>query len=377
MPKAAARSNVSAPPAKKARVKMDAIDKKVQSMIRSFEDPDQVGLVEMPKIVRDMLVSVIKAALGHGSAKDERHAFQTSVADVIGDTFKQTVQIWEGKVSEAKALVDGADAEKTEKESAWSAASAVVEADIERVRTTQEALDAAVESVSAANKAFADAQSALENCDTERKGKEDQRIQANTLFKEHFEVLKQGDGDKSLQKPLVALLKELNAEVSLVNALGSAFGKKPDDRGQFDNMVVQQLEEVLTSHMKEIDDFLSNFEKISAERAAAVSEKKTMLEAAEAQKAACEKAFETAACAKIDGEDNLKETKEFLTQFDQKLDERKLEVEMRDASLAIAKENLETFTFLYERLQAAPEPTPEPEVAPQLATQSVDNELAA
>lgn len=356
--KRSGRGRAGSPSAKKARV-TDPIEKKVESLIEAFQDPEQVGLVEMPEVCRSMLTSVLKTAIGPGAAKDERHRFQTEIAELIGDTFTKTVKIWEGRLSEAASSVEAAEAGRLEKEASWSAAESALEAKSEYRKTTQHAWEDAVAAVSQATCNLTNAQQAVDAMETEKTSKEEERTRATTIYKDHFEVLKSGEGDKKLLTPLSKLLKELKAEGSLVNALGSTFAKKPEDRGQFDNMVVQQLDGLLTSHIEGLNGFLDNFEKILAEKQAAVGKEKTMLEEAEQRKSSCMEADEAANKAKCDSEVAVQEAKDLLAQYNQKLDEQKVELSMKEGALLVAKHNLETFTFLHERVQVAPEPATE------------------
>merc|ERR1712078_388796 len=68
---------------------------------------------------------------------------------------------------------------------------------------------------------------------------------------------------------LTPLLKKLGADVSLVGSFSSALGKKPAGRGEFDNMVVQQIGDFLAAQIvtaeKNLDDAVAALQAQDAE----------------------------------------------------------------------------------------------------------------
>lgn len=354
MVKNAAQGRGASPKAKRA--KMDPTEKKVASLIHALQDPEQVGLVEMPDVEREMLVKMIPGALGKDAPKDTRHEYQTRIADVVGSAFTKTVEIWEGKLAEANTFLSTADVSSKEKEAVKSAAASVLEEKSKELRSTKLALQAAQEAVVTATGELTEAQHAVDNSETEKRSKEEKKAYVTTLFKDHFEVLKAGDGDKKLLAPVIALCRELNAEASLIDAVSSSFLKKVDVRGEFDIMVVDQVNEVLTKHMAELDEYLNTFEK-NVEKLTKVSEeKKLTLETAKQKRLSCVQAVKAADAVKGEVAAKFQEAEDVQKDFAKKLSNQEVEVAVIEGSVFYAKDNLKTFNFLYDRTAPAPEP---------------------
>jgi len=301
------------------------------------------------------------------------------VADRIGSSFMKTADIWEAKLRDANAVLQKASAVKAEKEFASSSALTTFEVKSKVLQTTKEALQAAQEAVCSAARQLAEAQGAVDSCELEKKSKAEERDSARKIYTEHFEVLKAGDGDKKLLKPLVDLLKKLNPEASLVDAVGSTFAKKLDARGEFDMMVANQLGEVLTSHIAKLDEFLSNFENVTANKMAVVEEKKVALEAARQNRTVSVQAVMPAESARVESSTALQEAKAILQQFEKEMSEQQVELSVMEGSLWYAKDNLETFNFLYGRKKPEPESPVEEvtETAIDSVTMMIDDQQAA
>merc|ERR1712190_214963 len=93
---------------------------------------------------------------------------------------------------------------------------------------------------------------------------------------------------KKCIQELQAFAKDSVMDPSMVASLPAALSKAPGERGSFDGMVLQQLEEELGKKIKTFEDLVTNGEKEKADRAAKVDSQKAALESARAHEAASE-----------------------------------------------------------------------------------------
>merc|ERR1711985_5358 len=94
----------------------------------------------------------------------------------------------------------------------------------------------------------------------------------------------------SALKPLFK--KELSCDDSLTSAFQSALGKKPEERGTFDLMVCQQLDDALAKHIQSLDEKLNNFDTELAQKKAAMEGAQAVLDAAKEKQCSSSEALE-------------------------------------------------------------------------------------
>merc|ERR1719191_2067992 len=104
-------------------------------------------------------------------------------------------------------------------------------------------------------------------------------------------------------------LTKLAVDCSLLSAIGSALEKTPGERGPFDSMVVDNVEDHLKKNIAKLDDFLTSFEAMKAEKVAAVDAAQAKLDAAAAHETSCEEALATAKENESAAETKVKECK--------------------------------------------------------------------
>merc|ERR1719321_2391860 len=97
----------------------------------------------MPVECVDMLRESIPHALGAGSAKDERHGYQTTIANLVGDVLQAVVRKWEEKVQLAASNCESIDSAKAAQSAVLEAAQSELDARCSTVKDKQEALEAA------------------------------------------------------------------------------------------------------------------------------------------------------------------------------------------------------------------------------------------
>jgi len=360
-------------PAKKARTEVvhrekDPVKENVKLLVAAFEDDGQVGLSTIPEMTKEMLQSVITTSLGVGAAADERHSYQVQLADAIGEVLKDVVKITESKVAEAQKGVVDAEALRTEKAGMADAAESTLTARTSDSDTAQENLTSAKQAVVDAKISLEKAKDEVDSFDVQLIKKTEQLEKVKAVLADNFGVLKAGvdwpsekeqkAGEKKHLGSISSMLKQLKADSSLMSALECALTKKPEQRGQFDTMAIDQLESVLTSKVTEHETHINNAESIKAEITAAVAAAETHLANSEAAKTNADEALAAAKMAQKEAQTALKDAKKAVANQDTAVDEAKDHSSETESSLEQANKNVEAFTFLYSRPSKAPEPEP-------------------
>jgi len=134
-------------------------------------------------------------------------------------------------------------------------------------------------------------------------------------------------------KPMIALLA---VDVSLATALTSTCAKKPTELGQFDTMVIEQLETSARAKSKELSAKISELESVRTEKASAVNDATTALNERQEQ---C-----TAVCDKIKATElSLDQAKTALQSAEDRLNKHGPDSEAAQQSKAEVNAQLQEF----------------------------------
>jgi chromosome segregation ATPase len=283
---------------------------------------------------------------------------------MMENVLKDNVEHWDRQVSESKDNV-GASAEK-----AQSAMKLVEESasnignQEEEVKVCKGSVDENVQGVKATEEALKCASKEVAEFDQNLLAITAEKDELTSVYNGHFTSLKNGGLDTkevtSRTKEVVASLKKLSAEPSLLSAITPAFKKSPADRGPFDVMATEGAENLITAHLGKLQEQIDKADEIKAEKVSTEAAKQEEL------KAAMEK--------RTSSEDALKAAEEGLAGMEAKhldlLKDANAAAEESNASenVVAAKESthkaaqfaLSTFTELFERKSVVPEPIVEP-----------------
>lgn len=208
----------------------------------------------------ELLLATAPASLG--SLEDEKAFYQKAVVKMFREVFDKAEMGLNRRVEEAQLTVDAAEKEQEARERARADAELELQRKKVEIEEKNEALN---RDAAALHESSTSLQIVIE-----RKNKA--HSQYNTLLaerdgtvvaqKESLEVLKEGTWTSAREHKkhlgvLVTLFKKLGADASLISALPSALEKKPAERGNFDGMVVAQLEEILAKHVTAVQDEVS------------------------------------------------------------------------------------------------------------------------
>jgi len=255
---------------KKAKI-IDPITEKVDLILKTIGEPE----CQMQESHREMLQLAIPHVLTVPC--DERHGYQTQVAQMVQKVLSDYVAYWEEQVSEGKANISGSSqiAQDTLK---------AVEVSAEKIGHQEEEVTRCKGVLQVNSEAEKEAEAALE-CASKEVADFDENLQAtiakkdkcSSIYNEYFTPLNTGgDFDAKevarLTKEVLPMLKKLSTESSLLSAIAPAFKKAPADRGPFDTMAIEGAEGIFTKHLGELQEQLdkadvTKSEKISTETA--------------------------------------------------------------------------------------------------------------
>jgi len=364
-----------APAAKKVK-KVDPVKEKVAAVVAAIED----GEYEVPGAwsVREMLSGAAPKVLG--TLQDERHAYQETIFGMLAEVFQAEQSRREAVVAEVKVRMASVDVEPATKQAAKDHAEANVQAKKDEIQGKNEVLAGDASLVREEETKLREANDEKIAAAAENQIHLDDKEKAEKVQNEHVAVLKEGswDNNKAQRAHLTVLtpfFKKLKVDASMVTAMQSALGKKPDDRGAFDNMVVAQIDESLAKHFASLAEQLASTEATVAGRTATA-------DAAEQTRAACLEKQQASAAAvsaaqaekkELDGV--LKEATKAVNDFAKSVSKLDAELAKVEAHCQEASEVNSTCTFLRERV-IIPEPEPVEEVPEPVAEAAADQAMA-
>jgi len=364
-----------APAAKKVK-KVDPVKEKVAAVVAAIED----GEYEVPGAwsVREMLSGAAPKVLG--TLQDERHAYQETIFGMLAEVFQAEQSRREAVVAEVKVRMASVDVERATKQAAKDHAEANVQAKKDEIQGKNEVLAGDASLVREEETKLREANDEKIAAAAENQIHLDDKEKAEKVQNEHVAVLKEGswDNNKAQRAHLTVLtpfFKKLKVDASMVTAMQSALGKKPDDRGAFDNMVVAQIDESLAKHFASLAEQLASTEATVAGRTATA-------DAAEQTRAACFEKQQASAAAvsaaqaekkELDG--LLKEATKAVNDFAKSVSKLDAELAKVEAHCQEAAEVNSTCTFLRERV-IIPEPEPVEEVPEPVAEAAADQAMA-
>jgi len=203
---------------------------------------------------------------------------------MIAETFEVEGQRLKLLVDEAQAKFDSANADMATCQNRIDGAKADLQAKLEEIKEKEAILAEDVENTKEAKdelKETTDQQKAAEEAKSvlsmELEKYQSAKVESfDTLWEGCWENIKEQKQHLSVLTPI---FKKLSADVSLIGALPSALGKKPEERGDFDNMVVRQLREFFAAQIETAGARLQDAAATLESQEAEVDAKQVVLEA--------------------------------------------------------------------------------------------------
>lgn len=291
MPAKRAASTHKASVAKKVRSSADPVQKKIQVVVDALADEDFV--IPGPASCREMLIDIAPASLK--TPADERHANQTEVISMLQQACEAEREKRQARVDQVQTTVDAASDERAVKVKAKEEAEATLKTGKDETESKKQALWKA-EEVVAESKDFL---KQFKKTHSKAASELDELLQEQQhvveVQQDSLKSLKEGscfENDKDVKKhvgKVASVLKDIDVEVALLKSLPQALGSKPEERGSFDQLAIQQIEENIATFVETLGEKIKAAEtKVSEEDAACVASD-AVIEVAEEKQQACEK----------------------------------------------------------------------------------------
>lgn len=307
---------------------------------------------------KKMLLSALPHALS--APTDVRHGYQTTVAKMIGEVMTGWVTKWEKKVAESKSHLDTAESDKTAAEATQEGATTSLASQKEDVKKKKEELKAATEANKTSKEALTAADTEVKDFDKELHKTIDKKTHIEETYNQNFLVMKSaesvGAGDaRSHVSKIMHTLKEISTEPSLSLAIAPALKKTPAERGDFDKIAIDGVEEHFKSAIAKLTGEITTADATKATKVATATDCKTAHDATEAKRQECIAALKASQEAQAEKESSLSAAEKNVDTATKAANKASKENTHEQHGLDKAKGNLASFQFLLERTTPPPE----------------------
>jgi hypothetical protein len=360
------RTTVSKPStSKRAKVTKTPVEKRVDIVMHALASEETV--VPEPTSCRSMLVSAAPVALK--VPKDERHADQEAMFAMLNEIFGAEKARWEIRVAHTSSVGEKATAEQKEKLGLKEAADAALKAQKEVVHAKYEARSKAEEVVADCKEEVSASMALLADSQVTR---DDifKNQETDLALQETITGLKEGsyDDTKELKKHITAvtaLLRSLGAEDALVKTLPQILRCKPEERGSFDVITLQQLDSYMKAHLEYLHRNLEGTDKIIAEHATAVTAWEAAVQVAEDKKKESDEAVDVASAQQDELQKGVSDARKLLKEQVALVKRCNADHATEQCGLQSVQEVLEALAFLQEYIAPVPEKECEEDIAKQ------------
>jgi len=325
---------------------------------------------DLPADVVKMLVDVLPHSLGQ--PKDKRHRFQEQAISAVDGVMRVVEESLKKTMEESRAKVLEAKHQAAPSETAVAESELRLRQESERFVSETKTLAQTALEFRAARTAVHEAEKSLQTGDEDFKVALKKKAELQAIA-DDIEPLKSGmvpeaDVEKRCNKLLSALKQlELGFDEAMLLVLQTSLAKAPSQRGQFDNIGIDQLDKYMAKHVAPVEEVINAGEAGKQQRATAVeSAKKAFEEALKAQKLRAT-GFESTWTSKKDSERSLETARQAL---------KDLASQTKSCDKALYKAEAESDVFqefvrsTFEELKERT--TPEP-VEPELTANTSDN----
>jgi len=267
----------------------------------------------LPAQCRDMLAAMVPASLA--TVREDRSEHQKTVIQWVEDALQQEKDKLTAEANTIAAKLSELEAGKAERVAEVQEAEAALVEKKETVSLRKNALAEATIAMTATKKMLAEKQEEQRVCDSDYLAMKKEQETLAAAFVEHFKVPLDA-GEALHYEELQPFLRNLDLEESFMVSAPSSCMKTPDQRGSFDNVVLQALEQALLDRATQIKDVVSNRSPESVAREVGVQKAEEQLAV---DRAAQEKATTDLATAQKDvelGTTTLKEVEQAVAKCD-------------------------------------------------------------
>jgi len=278
-------------PAKKAKKVVDDTPAKVKAVAAALAIAQKKGVAAE---VTGMLQGMLEHALP--IYKSERHGFQAEVVDMVGQVLAQAKAALEADVLSASALLENGDAEKVRRAAAVEGTAAQVLSCGAELVALSAAKASALEALQATVEFLKDTQEVQKSGDADALSLEKNKEDLSSTLASLMTMKEQAAGKRPLNA-LAAQLTKVGLEKSLVECAQLPLAKKPEVRGSFDAVILEELYQALSKKLAAVESELQAAAPAKEVRAASVESAKVGHEAVKAQSEAAAAALAAALAA--------------------------------------------------------------------------------
>lgn len=312
----------------------------------------------LPETVLAMLGSVVQGTLG--VPPGDRDAFQKAFVEMLGVALGGEETALKGNVAGADAGVADASAGVAESEAATKGLDDAIAAKADEIKAKEAKRKEDGTNVQATEADLKTAQKAQKGFEDEIGKVREQKDILDKLVGEDFTVLKDNPPTekRAVNKHIGSITKTLTKyapDEAMMIGIPSSLGKKPDERGAFDAMLIDHLSEILTGHLGRFAGRIATSEKEAAEVVAAVGAAKGALDAAKAQQSTSGEALKAAEDEEKVLQTELKEAQKKLKEMHRQAENAANGKGAADGALAGFEEVLATFALERDGPPPAPE----------------------
>jgi len=364
------RKEVMASPSKAKKPKKDCnaekLNQQVEEVVKALHQAEVSGAVSK------MLSAIAPLSLGEFS--EQRHPFQKRVVEGLGRLLNEVEAALNKEVTDKRSTRDEAASVKPLREKEAADAEEKLNAKMAEVQSAKVALAGKAMAFRAARTALAEAEEAKIIDGKNAQDAEKKKAEFNTAL-ENLTALKEtasadAEGKKRTNE-LMASLKKHKFEESMMIALPAALAKTPEARGQFDSVVIGQVEGELQKKIAEQDQILADAAPGQEKCIAAINEAKQSLDAARGEQRVAAQFFDNLSkeqneCseASATAQKAVRDSASLLKKLEKTLHNAEVEVQIFEQGPR------ETFKQLCERSAPAPVAEEEEEEAPAAMEES-------
>jgi len=346
-------------------VTVTPMDKKVNTLMTALKSAG-------PESCRSMLLSVAPIALK--VPKDERHVDQDAIFVMLKEIFDAEKTHWQSRVVDATNVCEDAAAQQTEKAALKDAAAAALKSHKDVVHAKMEAQNNADAVVADCKEEVSSATSMREHAKIARDDIANKQT-SDLALQDAIKLLKEGsiDNPKEFKKHITAvtaLFQSLGAEEALVKTIPQILRRTPEDRSNFDEMALQQLDRYMKDHLDALSSKLDAADQTLAEHETAVTAWQATVQVAEEKKQESDEALDAASAEEAQLQQELNNARKILKDQTAVVKRKNSDLAAEQCGLQNAEEMLETLSFLQEYTT----PVPEPEASMQDAKEQEEAE---
>lgn len=298
-----------------------------------------VSSEEIPEHCRNMLVEMLPFSLS--VPMDKRHDLQTAAVNMVEETLTTRKSSLQDKLSSETASFERLKASEEELLQTTKDCEAALAAQKDVVDVSKRAMAEVTSLTNASSGSLAEKRAAQKAANEKITKTKEEKVSIESAFETHFKApFEQGPHYNELEP----FLKHLDLEASLVTALPSSCTKTKEQRGSFDDLVLQELDKAFSTKIAALVASIEVDTPTLAEHDAAVESAEKELEANKEKQKQSASELDAALKGQQEREEALKKARVAVDEFKPQLQAlgEKLDI-AKDAATVFEAGPLATF----------------------------------